>query len=141
MQYILKDTLGYRINKVANLINTHLNRCLEPYGIAIEQRAILEIIKFEPKINQTTLAKLLGKDKTTISRALNALEKKEFIIKHKTANDKRTYNIELTKKAEEILHNSLEQITNFRQSLQTQLSKQEQEKLFESLNKITAFLK
>jgi DNA-binding MarR family transcriptional regulator len=141
VDYALKNSLGYRINKVANSINTHLNKCLEPHDIGIEQRALLEIIKFEPNVNQTMIAKLLGKDKTTISRALNALEKKELIVKSKTPNDKRTYAIELTNKAEEILQKSVEQIAHFRESLQAQLCKQEQEALFNTLEKITTFLK
>lgn len=77
MEYLLKNSMGYQINKTANAINMQLNKILAKYNIAVEQRATLEIIKFENNVNQTMIAQLLGKDKTTISRSLLALEKKD----------------------------------------------------------------
>lgn len=103
MEYVLKNSMGYRINKVANSINVQLNKILAQYDIAVEQRATLEIIKFEENVNQTMIAQLLGKDKTTISRSLLALEKKGLIIKNEIQNDKRVNVIKLTLKGEDIL--------------------------------------
>jgi DNA-binding MarR family transcriptional regulator len=140
MEYILKNSIGYRINKVASNINTCLNKLLIPYDIGIEQRATLEIIKFEPNANQTTIAQLLGKDKTTISRTLNALEKKGFIIKDDIQNDKRVNVIKLTQKGEAILEESLEEIKNFREKLTQTMSTLEIEMLFNSLDKIALTL-
>lgn len=140
MEYILKNSIGYRINKVASHINTCLNKLLTPYDIGIEQRATLEIIKFEPNVNQTTIAQLLGKDKTTISRTLHALEKKGFIIKNDIQNDKRVNAIKLTQKGEAILEASLEEIKNFREKLTQTMSTHEIEMLFNSLDKIALTL-
>lgn len=76
MNYALKDSIAYRLIRSSNSVVNSLNRILSAYDIAIEQRATLEIIKYEPDVNQTKIANLLGKDKTTISRSLNSLEKK-----------------------------------------------------------------
>ncbi|MFA7083642.1 MAG: MarR family transcriptional regulator [Arcobacteraceae bacterium] len=140
MEYVLKDSIGYRINRLANNINTQLNKLLLKYDIGIEQRAILEIIKFEPHVNQTMIAQLLGKDKTTISRSLNALEKKGLLCRSEFLHDKRSNTIRLTSKAETILVNSLEEIKELRQRVHGSLTEQETLLLFTSLNKITQAL-
>ena len=140
MIYDLKNSIGYRINQLANKINTQLNKRLLPYNIGIEQRAILEIIKFEPHVNQTTIAQLLGKDKTTISRTLNALEKKELICRSGFLQDKRSNLLTLTQKAETILTQSQEEITQLREQLHHALDEEEKLSLFNSLDKINQAL-
>lgn len=136
MEYILKDAIGYRINKVANHINTQLNKILATYDIAVEQRATLEIIKFEKDVKQTTIAQLLGKDKTTISRSLNVLEKKGLIFKNEIQNDKRIKVIKLTPKGEEVLEKTQESMNQFREKLHTSLQTHEILFLFNTLDKI-----
>jgi DNA-binding MarR family transcriptional regulator len=136
MEYVLKNSMGYRINKVANAINVQLNKILAQYDIAVEQRATLEIIKFEKNVNQTMIAQLLGKDKTTISRSLLALEKKGLILKNVIQKDKRLKVIELTLKGEEILEKSQKEVNQFREKLNASLKTHETLFLFNSLDKI-----
>lgn len=136
MEYILKDAIGYRINKVANNINTQLNKILAKYDIAVEQRATLEIIKFEKDVKQATIAQLLGKDKTTISRSLNVLEKKGLIFKDEIQNDKRIKVIKLTHKGEEVLEGTQKSMNMFREKLHTSLQTHEILFLFNTLDKI-----
>ncbi|MFA7570064.1 MAG: MarR family transcriptional regulator [Sulfurimonadaceae bacterium] len=136
MEYVLKNSMGYRINKVANSINVQLNKILAQYDIAVEQRATLEIIKFEENVNQTMIAQLLGKDKTTISRSLLALEKKGLIIKNEIQNDKRVNVIKLTLKGEDILEKSQKEVNQFREKLNASLKTHEVLFLFNTLDKI-----
>lgn len=136
MEYILKNAIGYRINKVANNINTQLNKILAKYDIAVEQRATLEIIKFEKDVKQATIAQLLGKDKTTVSRSLNVLEKKGLIVKDEIQNDKRIKVIKLTPKGEEVLEKTQKSMNMFREKLHTSLQTHEILFLFNTLDKI-----
>lgn len=136
MEYILKNAIGYRINKVANNINTQLNKILAKYDIAVEQRATLEIIKFEKDVKQATVAQLLGKDKTTVSRSLNVLEKKGLIVKDEIQNDKRIKVIKLTPKGEEVLEKTQKSMNMFREKLHTSLQTHEILFLFNTLDKI-----
>jgi len=137
MNYALKDSITYRLIRSSNSIVQSLNKKLSPYEIAVEQRATLEIIKFEPDVNQTKIAKLLGKDKTTISRSLNSLEKKGLIQRENDViNDKRSNKILLTKKGEEILEETFPKVTAFRESINEKLSEEELELFFKILNKL-----
>lgn len=138
MNYALRKSLGYSLSRCANTINQDLNKILLPFGIAIEQRATLEIIKFETDVTQTIIADILGKDKTTICRTLNALEKKGFITRNDSHNDKRSKTIQLTSEGEEILQQTHTTISAFRQQLNDKLSPEELASLFNSLDKLSS---
>ena len=135
MTYDLEKSIGFKINQSANKINNTFNHLLHEYNIAPEQRATLEIIKYQDDVNQTKIASILGKDKTTISRTLATLEKKGFILKKQI--DKRTNIIQLTKEGEEILEQSSKATKEFRLSLLSNLKEDEINKLIELLGKVT----
>ena len=136
MAYELEKSLGFKINRTANKINNKYNKILQEYDIAPEQRATLEIIKYEKDVNQTKIAEILGKDKTTISRTLATLEKKNFILKKQI--DKRTNLIELTKLGNEILEKSATQVKEFRTTLFSNLENEEVNVLVNLLEKVAS---
>ena len=138
MQTQLKQSIGFNINKTANLINSSFNLALQKHDIALEQRATLEIIKFEENVTQTKIAQILGKDKTTISRTLKTLEKKGYIKKEEL--DKRTYLIKLTKHGEEVLDESAQTVQDFRSKIASKLSQNEINQFFTSLEKVVMAL-
>ncbi len=136
MAYELEKSLGFKINQTANKINNKFTKLLNNFDIAPEQRAALEIIKYEKDVNQTKIANILGKDKTTISRTLSALEKKGFISKKQI--DKRTNLIELTKLGNEILEKSATQVKEFRTNLFSNLENEEVTSLIDLLEKVAS---
>ncbi len=134
MAYALEKSIGFKINQTANKINNKFNALLQKYDIAPEQRATLEIIKYEKDVNQTKIANILAKDKTTISRTLATLEKKGFIVKKQI--DKRTNLIELTLEGEKILEESALIVKKFREKVSSTLNKDEINKIVELLEKV-----
>ena len=137
MKYKLQDSIVLKINQTANKLNNEFNKVLNTYNIAPEQRATLEIIQNDKDINQTKIAQILGKDKTTICRSLTSLEKKGLITKSEIKNDKRVNILKLTKKAEEVLEESKESVYEYREKLSQSLDKDEIKMLFSLLEKIT----
>lgn len=136
MKYALKDSIPYRITRAANKVNKTINKKLSHYNIAIEQRATLEMIKFEEDLNQMKIANLLNKDKTTISRSLNSLEKKGFITKTEIIDDKRNNKVELTQKGESTLEDTLEYVSAYREFLSSKLSDEEIKIFFKIMDKL-----
>ena len=139
MAYELEKSIGFKINQTANKLNNKFNLSLQTYDIAPEQRATLEIIKYEKDVNQTKIANILAKDKTTISRTLATLEKKGFILKKQI--DKRTNLIELTNKGEKIIEESALTIKTFRENLSSKLDENEINKIVELLEKVASSVK
>lgn len=136
MKYALKNSIAYRITRAANKVHKTINKKLSPYNIAIEQRATLEMIKFEEDVNQMMISNLLNKDKTTISRSLTALEKKGLITKTETLDDKRSKKVELTSKGESTLKDTLEYVSSYRESLSSKLSDEEINTFFKIMDKL-----
>lgn len=134
MSYELEKSIGFKINQTANKINNKYTQLLQAFNIAPEQRATLEIIKYQENVNQTKIANILGKDKTTISRTLSTLEKKGFIQKKHI--DKRTNLIKLTEVGDEILNKSSNLVKDFRNSLFNNLEKNEITLLLNLLEKV-----
>ena len=137
MKYKLQDSIAFKINQTANKLNNNFIKILNNYNIAPEQRATLEIIQNDKEINQTKIAQILAKDKTTICRSLTALEKKGLITKSEIKNDKRVNILKLTKKGEEVLEESKESVDSYREKLNTTLQEDEIKTLYLLLEKIT----
>ena len=111
MSYELEKSIGFKINQTANKLNNKYNQLLQEYDIAPEQRATLEIIKYETDVNQTKIANILGKDK-------------------------RTNLIEITPKGEDILNNSFIKVNSFRKNLISKLNDDEVTNLILLLEKV-----
>jgi len=140
MEIDLDDSLGFRINKVANQINIAYNSLLRPFGIAWEQRTTLRIIKKEKSVTLTKISLILSKDKTTVSRTLRALEDKGFIEKNSNLNDRRTSIIKPTPKGEEILEKTKKFKMRVRKSLASKMSEEEVKELLRLLGKVNVDL-
>lgn len=139
MENELQKSIGFKLNQTVNYLNSSFNQVLSVHEIAIEQRATLEIIKYEENVNQTKIAQILGKDKTTISRTLKTLEKKGYILKDEI--DKRTNLIKLTSLGEEVFEKSSNDVRNFRTKIASTLSEEEISQLFNSLDKIMSSIR
>ncbi len=136
MEIDLNNSLGFRINKVANQLNTKFNHILQKYDIAIEQRVTLEIIKKENDVTLTKVSNILQKDKTTMSRTISTLSKKGYINRTIKKDDKRVTILSLTRKGEETLAKSKVDVNNFRTLLLKKLNENEVKELFNLLDKI-----
>ncbi|RXJ84059.1 MarR family winged helix-turn-helix transcriptional regulator [Arcobacter sp. CECT 8985] len=132
----LNNSIGFKINQTANKINQDLNNLLKKYNIGLEQRLTLEIIKEDKNITQSKITSILKKDKTTISRALNSLEKKGFIKKEENKDDKRVKFINITSKAYEVLEKTDLLVKEFRNNLANKLEDKDIDTLFKILNKL-----
>lgn len=134
----LKDfSVPYRVAQTANKINQSLTKVLKDFDIAPEQRAILDFIDQDNTLSQNELSKNLGKDKTTISRTLDALEKKSYIIRIPTQEDKRVKTINLTSEGQRVLDKTKIVIENFREAMIEDLSEDEVDIMFKLLDKIS----
>jgi len=137
MNKLNKFSVPYKIAQTANKINQSLTKVLKIFDIAPEQRAILDLIDQDNTLSQNELSITLGKDKTTVSRTLDALAKKGYIQRVPTLEDKRIKTINLTAKGKLVLDKTKIIIDNFRESMIDDFSKDEVETIFKLLKKIS----
>src|SRR5262245_25146245 len=103
-----------RIGPLADLIGFHLRRAQNASFQAFARRvgrtdlspgtfALLTLIRHNPGISQTGLSRADGRDKSSLTPALNALERHGLILRQRLPNNRRTYALSLTPAGERAL--------------------------------------
>lgn len=100
MKSFLDQSPGYLINMTALLLKRELSALLSKNRINVttEQWAILNRLKENSELSQKELAKLTFKDNANITRILDKLEKKGFVVRQSDINDRRAWNVSITTK-------------------------------------------
>ena len=136
MEYKLRNSIGFRLNNISNRVHAMFAKRIEPYGIAPEQFAAMKMISEDGEMTPSKIAVMLAKAKPTVSRALDALEKKGFITRDETDADRRIRHIHLTKEGREVLDTVVPMAQSFNDTLYAQLTPQEVETFFRVLDTI-----
>jgi MarR family transcriptional regulator, organic hydroperoxide resistance regulator len=103
-KYIISDSIGYLAGRVKRELTRLLARKLCDAGgqITAEQFSLLMMLWLEDGRNQQDLADLYGKDKTSIARMLQTMERHGLIIRVPDEKDKRNNLLYITQKGLEI---------------------------------------
>ena len=85
-----------------NILNSRIKKCffdkLQENGINItpEQFLVLDILWKEQSLSQQNIADIIQKDKTSVTKIIDSLEKKNLVRRVVDKNDRRINKIELT---------------------------------------------
>ena len=71
-------------------------------GLTPEQFLLIDVLWNEGKMTQQQLADTMQKDKNSITKLIDALEKKELLVRVQSKRDRRANIIVLTEKAEQM---------------------------------------
>lgn len=109
MRYNFNDSFGFIVVKTGRLIENRLRINFERENIEItpQQWSVLTYLWNEDGISQQKLANAFSKDKTSMTRLLNNMEKNELILREQDLKDKRNKNIYLTYKSKLIRKESI----------------------------------
>lgn len=97
MECNMRNSIGFQLKKTKGIMDREFNKYLKPYGVSVDQGSIMKYIHESPGCSQTILAEDLYKDKTTITRMIDTLVKKELVIRKPDKNDRRSICLYLTK--------------------------------------------
>ena len=107
-------------------------------NITVEQWVILKIISENNNLSQKELAIKSYRDPASITRTIDLLEIKQLLLREAIPNNRRTYNVILTKKGEDFINSNMKTVLEHRKLSIQGLSKKELEQLSEILAKIRA---
>ncbi len=98
--YKLEDSLGYIMGRAARSLGTRLNRnFLESgYDVTCEQWGVLVNLWHKNGQTQQELAAMTCKDKTSMTRLIDGLERRKVVVRTRDKIDRRQKHIVLTKK-------------------------------------------
>ncbi len=142
MEFQESDFIGKWIGLSAHKMSLVMTKMLHAHGIALthEQMILLKIISCSEGISQKDLAIRLNRDKTSIARSVNNLEKNHKVVRINVAGDKRVNNLYLTKEGHQLLEEVHPLFTELTDQLMSEFSEEEIAQLKASLHKLTCKL-
>lgn len=99
-----KSLLGHLLNKSTRMLIKSLNRRFTKHNLDLtrDQFVVLNTLWHHPTTNQQSIADRLDKDKYSITKLIDGLEKRKLVKRVPSLTDRRLKNIELMPKANEI---------------------------------------
>jgi DNA-binding MarR family transcriptional regulator len=104
-------------------------------GITNRQYGILTVLKHRPGIDQITVAKMLGLDRSTTGMVLNKLERDGYVGRIVGAKDRRTRSLKLTPAGERMLDRLAEPAKRAEQRVLSAFSPRERKVFLDLLDK------
>ena len=136
MEEDYKNNIGFLIHDVARLMRNLFDKRMSELGLTRSQWWILNYLYFNEGINQSEFAKLLDLEKAPLSRLLDRMEKKGWIIRKSDKVDKRIKTVFLSKKINPIIIKMRDKAQQTRQEALSNLSYIEDQNLRHYLKRI-----
>jgi DNA-binding MarR family transcriptional regulator len=128
------NSLGYALTTTLNKLRKRFNNEVVNYNLSSEQYAVMKLVEDTGELTPTKVAELLDRDKATITRIVNSLEKKGYIKKEKINN--RSFNIVLTDSGKNVIQKADEVALDIQKKIKSIISDEEFNKLLNNLFKI-----
>mgnify|MGYP000002905435 CR=1 FL=1 len=116
--------LGFMLGAAYRRVTNLFARALKPYDITPEQWSVLFMIAGQEGINQKEVAAAVGKDQPTTARIVELLQKKGYVTKLMSSNDRRAFQVYATEQGKALIVTTLpleqENITAAIEGLQPQ---------------------
>jgi DNA-binding MarR family transcriptional regulator len=137
-EYYIKDSVGFVIYQTALALKSALQRSFRQHGLEItaEQWGIIRHLWEEEGLSQREIGEKAAKDKPNITRMLDALEKKRFIIRQPDPRDRRKFCVYLTPEGKQLHQRLFPLVQGLRQRVTHNLSQPEIDSLKVILSKI-----
>lgn len=133
-----KKALGPWLGKTSKMIGCYINDVLLENDIDLtrEQWVILKKLHHKDGLMQNELAIITERDKTSLTRLINTMERKEIVIRKRSETDKRANLVFLTNTGRDLFNNTAPIMYKTIQGLQKGLSGEEIQHTIHTLQKI-----
>ena len=133
---MLKDSLGHKLITILETMRNYTKAPLEKLGITHGHFITLLYISENEGLTQAQLAETHRKDRNIVSRNIDVLEEKGFVIRKRGITDRRSFTIHLTDLGHSVVSIHKDLIKEGEQELLRNLSKDEISIFYSLLNKI-----
>ena len=129
MNEIFEENIGLLIHDVARLLRVLYDRQMSSIGLTRSQWWLLTYLFFKDGINQSELAILMDMEKAPLSRLLDRMEKKGWVIRKNENKDRRTKNIYLSESIKPLISSMRDKAAEYRSESLSILTDKERNKL------------
>ena len=139
-KFYFGDSAGFLLYRTAIAVKAELRREFQNAGLDVtpEQWTVLCALWEKDGLSQGELAHNTAKDKTTITRILDLLEKKRLAFRRRQESDRRVYEIYLTKEGRELREKLAPVFINMHSRLNKGIAPEEVQLMIRVLNKLLA---
>ena len=134
---MLEDSLGHKLITILEIMRNHTKEPLAKLGITHGHFITLLYISENEGVTQAQLSEIHRKDRNIVSRNIDVLEEKGFVIRKRGIVDRRSFTIHLTDLGHSVIAAHKNLIKEGEQEALSKLSKDEISILYTLLNKIT----
>lgn len=105
----IKDVILFQIDWTSKVSKQYSQREMDRLnlGITVEQWIILKIVSESTNLTQKELAKRSFRDPASITRTIDLLEKKNYLVREPVENNRRAYHIRLTSEGGKFIHKNM----------------------------------
>ena len=129
MKEIFEENIGLLIHDVARLLRVLYDRQMASIGLTRSQWWLLTYLFFKDGINQSELGILMDMEKAPLSRLLDRMEKKGWVIRKNESKDRRTKNIYLSESIKPLISSMRDKAAKYRSESLSILTDKELNKL------------
>ena len=130
----------FNLRKAARAVTQLFDATLQPLGLRATQFTIITLVAHRGPINISNLADRLVMDRTTLSRDLGPLEKRDW-VKIQPGKDRRTRAVELTAEGRRVLGDALPRWRRTQQKVIDGLGRRGFEGLLDELSSTVSVVK
>ena len=127
----------FAVNGLSRIIQQDMRKVCEENGVPVGYRSLLFHLAHNDGCSQRFLAKKAGLQPSTVSIALDKMERDGYVYREKSENDLRAVRLHLTEKGKRIDKIIRERIAEMDKNFSSTVSPEEKELLISLLEKVT----
>ena len=133
----IQDLIGYALRRAQGVVYADLNDALGRISLRPLQYTLLLMVAENPGSSQSGVCEALGIQKTNCVPTMSELERRGYIIRRKSAQDARSYELHITNKGKRILQRAGEVQSLHEQRLIERIGVDGRDQLLRLLGKLT----
>ncbi len=132
------NKIGYYLERTTRLVKLNFHQAFKSIGLSLtpEQWVIMDLLKNENGLSQTALAEQSFKDAPSISRIIDTLVKKNYVVRKASPNDRRSFEIFLSQEGKDVVKKTLPIVNELREKSWQNLSKEDYENFIKIINQV-----
>ena len=99
----LQEVIGYALRRAQGAVYADLSDALARISLRPVEYTLLLMVSENPGASQSNVCEALGIQKANCVPTMSELERRGFIIRRKSSNDARSYQLQVTNKGKRIL--------------------------------------
>lgn len=92
----VEPSLGYYLSTARNVLATRIDRAVAPLGLTSSQIGVILLLWYERARTPNEMSRVLSYDTGSMTRMLDRLERKGFLVRQRSQSDRRVVELALT---------------------------------------------